>query len=84
MFADDFVGRVTLESLRARVPAEDESLGIEGKDGVLVDAFDEESMKLAGFVRNSARRLFFRGPAAVKSAAVDTCESGSGGLIGFF
>src|SRR5690349_20881526 len=44
MFADDLLGGVALEPLRARVPAQDVAVRIEGKNRIVIDVLDEESV----------------------------------------
>ncbi len=51
VLADDLVGRVALEALRAAVPAEDVPLGIEREDGVVAHVLDEQAVQLRRLLR---------------------------------
>src|SRR5690606_6469223 len=47
--ADDLLGGVALDALRARVPVGDDAVGVEHEEGVIGDALDEEAeLALAG------------------------------------
>jgi len=48
---DDLVRLVALELPRADVPGQDLAVRVEGEDGIVADARDEQSIELGGFVR---------------------------------
>src|SRR6476620_10493124 len=49
MFSDYLVRLVTLETLGSGVPAEDVSLGIERKNGIVEHAVDKETVQVSRF-----------------------------------
>jgi hypothetical protein len=48
---DDLVRLVALELPRADVPGQDLAVRVEGEDGIVADARDEQPIELGGFVR---------------------------------
>jgi len=56
MAADDFLGRVTLDALRAAIPAGYIALGIEHEDGVVLDSINQQPELLSLFAFRFVRQ----------------------------
>ena len=59
VLANDFVSRVTLDSLGALIPSRDVTVRIEEEDSVIFDAIDQQAKDLVTLLEAMLRVFFF-------------------------